>query len=375
MDKEELQEDDSVRGAIEAAMKESAVDETPEQSEPVREEQPEAEASKPDEKPEKVEAADKGVDDEKSEDKPLDPPNRWTKKQKEWFAGLDPKFQAQLIEHDKHIQGDYTRKTQEMAQARQRYGGIEEALAPRREEWQRMGWDDTQAINNILQYWDFASQDPLNFIDHFARERGIDLASHFAPSTDEILQHLNQQGLVDDDVLSDRQNVQLPPQYTQQLEQLAQQQSALQNQLAQQQALWSQQQNSAQEAERQSLFDEISRFANQVDEQGKIKHEFFEDVRDDMSRLLKADMAEDLTDAYEKAIALRPDVRERIEETQAIARERQAAAEAERARKASLSLPGSSTQSVSNAADSDEDLSVGAILRREWQKSMQSGRI
>ena len=61
-----------------------------------------------------VEAESDGPDKEKERDAPLDPPARWTKKQKEWFATLDREFQSKLIDNDKNIQADYTRKMQEI---------------------------------------------------------------------------------------------------------------------------------------------------------------------------------------------------------------------------------------------------------------------
>ena len=70
-------------------------------------------------------------------DKPIDPPARWTKTQKEWFSKLTPDFQRQLVEKDKEIQADYTRKTQEIAQERMRYNAVEQILAPRRADFGR----------------------------------------------------------------------------------------------------------------------------------------------------------------------------------------------------------------------------------------------
>ena len=372
MEKEEI-EDDSVRGMLEAAWKENVSDdETPAES-PSEEPKVTEEGAKP----APVEATEATPEDaEKDPSEPLNPPNRWTKTQKEWFAKLDPKFQGQLIEHDKNIQADYTRKTQEMSLARQRYGGIEEQLAPRRDEWQRLGWSDEQALGNVLQYWDFASSDPMNFIAHFASERGIDLAQAFAPSMQEILQHLEQGDLAG---AEGQGGSQVPPEMQGQLQQLAHQNQMLQQQIAQHQGYFTQQQQAMAQSQQETASQEVARFAQQVDEHGNIMFEFLDELRDDMSRLLRADVAEDLEDAYDMALYRRPDLVDRIEETQAVtqraAEERRQQEEAERARRASLSLGGSSSVAGAAPDDDERNLSVRDIIQREWAKQQQGGRV
>lgn len=376
------EKDDSVRSLLEDAWKESTTDETPTEStpEPVEATEETAAPEETSEKPVEAESSDK-TDEKPEDEKPLDPPNRWTKAQKKWFAGLDRNFQAQLIEHDKGIQADYTRKTQDMAVARQRYEGLEAALEPRREQFQRFGWDDATAVENVMKYWDFASADPLSFIQYFAQERGIDLAQYFAPSAEEIAQYVqSQQGYVDEEGNYVKpQAPQQDPAVMNQLQQLAQQNQMLQQQIQQHNQYIGQYQQSQEERFRTETQTEIERFANETDESGRLKHEFFDEVRMDMSRLLRADMAEDLHDAYEKAISLRPDVRERIAETQSIAQaaaeERKRVEEAERAKRAALSISGDSAVSAKSAPGDDSNLSVRDIIQAEWQRQMSGSRV
>lgn len=108
--------------------------------------------------------------------------------------------------------------------------------------------------------------------------------------------------------------------------------SQLQSQLQQMQS-WIQQQNQQREwQERQALDSEIAKF------QQDPKHTHFEAVRSDMAALLQAGIAQNLEDAYERAIYANPAVRAQVlAEQQAKAdeaRKAEAAQKAQAARKA-----------------------------------------
>ena len=112
----------------------------------------------------------------------------------------------------------------------------------------------------------------------------------------------------------------------------------LQSQLQQMQS-WIQQQNQQREwQERQALDSEIAKF------QQDPKHTHFEAVRSDMAALLQAGIAQNLEDAYERAIYANPAVRAQVlAEQQAAAEEKRRAEAAQKAqaakRSAAVNMP------------------------------------
>ena len=188
----------SVREDLVAAFEAQEVNETEtgavedhsagQQEEPAKEAPAEATNRK---EPEK--AAAEPAKEEPKPDSKLEAPARWTKEEKEEFEALDPDVQRILLNRNKGLEASYTQKMQQIAQERQRYHGLEQALAPHRQTWAGMGMDDATAISQLIGYYQHAQTDPMSFIQQFAEARGIDLASTFAPSAEEILQYLNQQ--------------------------------------------------------------------------------------------------------------------------------------------------------------------------------------
>lgn len=385
----------SVREDIMAAFKDSEVvaEDTPEtpSAEPVAssesEPTPKSDESKPttvhESKPESKADPAKAATD--AEEKAIEPPARWTKEEKEEFAGLDPKIQKILLNRNKGLEATFTRQMQEISQERQRYQGIDQVLAPHRQSWAGTGWSDAQALGTIMGYWQHAQQDPLGFVQRFAEERGIDLASHFAPSTDEILAYLNQQqGGGYDEQGNPLPSIQAPaihPDVKRELETLKQTNQRLMQAVQQQQGYWSQAQQSQTKAAYDAASQDIEAFRNATDETGKPKHEFFDDLRQDMAKLMKAGITDTLEDAYDRAMYMRPDIRAKLQESQELARrlesERRAKEEAERARRAASSVSGSSMAAPDTPDDEDNDDSVRGILAREWrrQRSRESGMI
>lgn len=365
----------SVREDLVAAFEAQEVSETETDTapEPVADQKEEPAQDKSAEAPkaeETKEAAPKNQAVEEEPDGKLEAPERWTKEQKEEFEALDPGIQRILLARNKGLEGSYTKQMQQIAQERQRYHGIEQVLAPHRQSWNGTGWDDATALNNIMGYWQHAQQDPMGFIAQFAEARGLDLASHFAPSTDEILAYLNQQ----DGAGEGTQPSPVHPDVARQMQTLQSETQQLRQQLAQQQGYQSQQQQQRMAQERAEAARLLEEFQSATDESGNAKYEFLEDLRMDMSQLLGNGMAQDLQEAYDKALWMRPDIREkRVESMQMQQRremERQLREEGEKARVASSSVVGSTSTPVPIDED-DGDGSVRSILERQWRAQMQ----
>lgn len=328
-----------------------------------------------------------GARDEKAkpaeggQQKPLEPPARWTKAEKEEFAALDPNIQRVLLARNKGLEQDYTRKMGEVAQERQRYSAIEKILASRREGWQRSGMDDASALNFLMSQWDLAERDPMAFVNTFAQARGIDLASMYAPTAEQLAHYFGQaQGQSGPDSPSPA----VHPLVMQQLEFLSQRQQQLDAALGGQQQHLAAQQQEQERALRQAAASEIQQFASAVDGNGQPLYPFLEDVRGDMARLMQHGFASTLKDAYEQAARIRPDVYAKIEESREIARRREEGQrrqeEAARAKRAGSSISPSPSSSPSPALsgqdDGDEDgLSLRQVIERQFDRARIGSRV
>jgi hypothetical protein len=385
-------DDDSIRGTLEAAFKssresEGEATETPEkepsetaqQADDTKAEKKEEEPKKETEAPKSEASKEEKPETEKKEsddDKPIDPPARWTKEQKEEFALLDPKTQRLLASRNKGLEADYTRKMTEIAQERTRFKAVEDVLASRRSAWQNQGISDADALNSIMSYWDLAQRDPDQFIEIFAQERGMDLAGKYAPSPQELEQYVQQyvQENYDPETgafkQSPSQPASVPPQLQSEIQTLRQQNQLLSQQLGQVQS-WqqetTQQQQQRQQAEAQA---QLAAFESATDETGNSLRPFFQDVKQDMARLMQAGIASTLEQAYEAATYARPDIRAKIEESREIARRREEEAkrreEAARAKLAGSSVSTSSAPAPTPSAD-DEDLSLREMIARQFE--------
>lgn len=344
----------------EAPAAEQKEDSAPKESAEAQDE-PKAEAAgkEPPKDPEKEEKPDK-----------VEAPARWTREEKEEFEALDPNVQRILLTRNKGLESSYTKAMQQVAQERQRYGGIEQAIAPHRQSWNGTGWDDATALNNIMSYWQHANTDPVGFIEQFAQARGLDLASQFAPSTEEILAYLNQ------GEASDVPSPALHPDVARQMETLKNETQQLRQQLAQQQGYISNAEQQRMTQTRSAAAQELDAFQSATDENGNPKHEFLEDLRGDMSQLLNNGIAQTLEEAYDKAMWMRPDIRSKLTESMQLRErremERRIRDEGQKAHVASSALAGTSVTNTPMDEDDVGDGSVRAILEAQWRRQMQN---
>lgn len=308
--------------------------------------------------------------DEDAEKAAAKAPDRWTKEEKEEFDSLDPDVQRILLNRNKGLESSYTQKMQQIAQERQRYSSIEQSLAPHRQTWAPLGWDDATAMQNILGYWHHANQDPLGFIQSFAETRGIDLAEQFAPSTDDILAYLNGQ------TGEGEQAASLHPDVKRQMDALQQQQQQLQQAIQQHQGYIAQNEQQRMQSTRAAAAQELQAFQTATDESGNLKHEFLDDLREDMSRLLETGMAKDLSEAYEKSMWMRPDIRAKVTESMQLRErrdmEKKMRDEGNRAKNAASSLSGGTISAQVEGDSGPADDSVRSILLNEWNRSVRS---
>lgn len=376
----------SIRDELIAAFRSGPEDKTSDTQSAEREGSQDAAPHEPDkeleERPSAAEQRDKSPEAAAKEGKAeqpkaFEPPARWTKEEKEDFLKLDPKIQDILLKRNKGLEAAFTRRMTELAQERQRYSNIEPILAARREQFARSGLDDARALNMVFTYWDQAQRDPIGFIDQFARERGLDLTSIYGPTTEQLMEYIGQGG---DPSQSPGGSPAMHPLVQRQFQELHQQNQMLQQQLAQVgqsvQGWQQQQQQSVQQAARS----EYDAFRNATDESGEPRYPYFEELRSDMAHLMRTGYASNLSEAYDKAQRVRPDIWAKVTEHQELVRrrdeERRRSEEAAKAKRAGSSVSGGgSSLSPPAGGDGEEDLSLRALISKQFAAARAGTRL
>ena len=203
-------------------------------------------------------------------------------------------------EHWKEHQGEFTRKSQEYADYRKRLDPIYEVVKPYESYWQMQGMDTVSGVRQLVTYASELARDPAGMIPKLAQMYGVDLASLVA-----------EQPYVPQEVLSLQQQLQQVQGQFQQLTQYQQQQQYAR------------------------LNQEIQAFQTAVDEQGNPKAPHFERVFDSMVQLANAGLAKSIQEAYDKAVALNPEIQAEVQQQAQQAQAVTRAAEANRALEAS----------------------------------------
>ena len=273
--------------------------------------------------------------DEESTDEPekLSAPEHWSKEHKETFASLAPEAQTFLLERHKAMEGDYTRKSMEVAEIRKNYEPIEQIFATYQADLKAQGITPAEVINRWASVDRFLAEHPAEGIQWLAQSYNIDLGQ-----------------LVEQPVNPE-------------LMQLRQEIHALKGSMSQraQQEQWSKQQTYTQQ---------IESFSTETDEAGNPAHPYFESVVEDMVILAQAEQAAgrtpELKALYERAIWSNPEVRERMlsdqKAEQARKADQEARAKAAKAKKAGKSVSGSPTGSASMS----EDMNLRESLERQF---------
>ena len=223
--------------------------------------------------PEEVEASEGDTDQAETETPevpPLDAPQHWSQADKDRFSAMPRDAQDYVLERDKSMTADYTRKTQEIAHMRQAMEPLDHVLNSVRPQLQRQGMTEAQYVHRLMEADKMLQQNPQGAIQWLASNAGINLEAleqAEMPVADPRLTTLQQQV----------QNLQGHIQTSEE--------RAAQERLA-------------------GLQQSIDGFANEKDESGNLKHPHFEALRVNMGQLMTAGAANSLDEAYQKALRL-----------------------------------------------------------------------
>ena len=150
------------------------------ESESPSEDTPSQESSESSESPEDTVAeATDDADSEGSEpdNQTITAPQSMSAKDREAFYTLPPENQKWISDRVKAQEADYTRKTMEVAEQRKLYDRLEQAIAPRRQQFAMNGMDEGTAIGQLLALSDYADSDPVGFTRYLLEQRGIPVSA------------------------------------------------------------------------------------------------------------------------------------------------------------------------------------------------------
>mgnify|MGYP001826086820 CR=1 FL=1 len=224
-----------------------------------------------------------------TEQEVIEPPHTWPQEWKDAFAAVPPEAQKIMDQQSRLMNRAFTQKMMEVGQDRKKYQGVDQAVQPHIERLQRAGIAPEVAIQRSLAWDAHIQKDPAQGIRDMASAYGVDLNTVIPKEEPERYLTPTERAL-------EEQNKQLAGS----VEQV--QASMAQWQQKQQKAEWDRRQANA-----QSMLEE---FMNAEDEQGNRLHPYIEHVAPMMTQLIQKGMAEGLDDAYTKAVAWTPEIRE-----------------------------------------------------------------
>lgn len=262
----------------------------------------------------------------------IEPPSHWSDKHKELFRSKDADTQKFLLERHKDMEGDYTRKTTEIADQRKAYEELQSALAPYKQIIAAKGIKEIDAIRQLLEVQRRLDTSPKETIELIAKSYGVSLA---APVND-----------ADPDTAGLRAEL---------------------DSIKQSIALRDRQAADAQQA---SLQQTLREFQEAKTEKNEPKHPHFEKVRGVMGALIQSGSAKDLSDAYQQAVYANPELRADLLKAESEATKAKVLADAakhaeEAKRKAIPTGKGAVTQ-----ASEKEPKSLREQLRAEYRATL-----
>lgn len=281
---EPAEQQETLHEALTRQFQESASSES--EAPPVEDAEPEdgqeAEAAEEADEAETAEEADEDESGETVEDEPpLEAPKHWSKDDRALFASQSREAQEFLLRRHNEMQGDYTKKTQEVAELRK-------AVEPYRPMLESMGLTEPQAIQQLLNAQYVLNTQPRQAVEKLAEAYlGADWRKQFSGEVE------------DEDLEPTDPRVANLERTVKELE------SSLRSQ-----------QMAAQNEQVEAAKAAIEEFKAATDDAGQPKYPHFDALQERMGRLISAGVSSSLEEAYEAAVMADPELRkEHLEST------------------------------------------------------------
>lgn len=225
---------------------------------------------------------------------PVSPPPGWSQEAKAEWAKLSPAIQAAVVKREGEVSAGFKQYSDQV----KRHQEIEQVLAPRRQNLQARGLNEGQVINNLFGLADAYENDAANTVSHLIRSsrdpRGT-LAG--------VLQHfgIDPSTLAQSPSAAPTQVPQIDPNW------VVQQAERRATQVAQQQA---NEQLQAYIAQQQIA--EFQKNNPHFERLKPVMGRLMTATHDGQGRMIAPPLAETLPDAYQKALALDPELQAQI---------------------------------------------------------------
>ena len=236
----------------------------------------------------------------------IEAPAHWPAADREMFAKQSPEAKKWLLGRHKAMEADYTRRTQELAGTKRLQESLDEVFKPFKQDMELAGVTMEAAIRQLVAAHAKLRSDPAGGIKWLAESYGIDL-----------------KGVTEGAAAAD------PAGESPTVKALRQQVDSLTGQLKTLTGAQNDQQLNAH-------MSQVQQFAEEKDDQGKPKRPYFDEVAQDVARLIRAARADNqaitLQEAYDSAVWANPTTRAKVLAAQDA--ERRAKEEADRKAKA-----------------------------------------
>lgn len=253
---------------------------------------------------------------------PLEPLEKWPDEFKSSFSELNREAQQFILDRHKELEGDYTKKTQELSDVRNRYERIDKVLEPYAQVLDKQGVDLTPHLGSALQAYFSFMQNPAETLRTLISQA-----------------HLTQDQLFEDDTTD--------PDIR-----------ALRSELNQ----YKQELASLREAPDRSAERQLEEFRSATNEDGSPKYPYFEQLRASMAPLVND--GKSLDDAYKEALWMVPEYRKSQMESEK--KEALKAQEAERLKKVDKAKKAADT-----LPSGDVDTRQGLPKMKGWEGALR----
>lgn len=246
-----------------------------------------------DDEPEATEADDDDDEDD-DDDSPIQAPASWKGDNKKLFEQLPEELQRQVADREAEREKKINSVLEENAD-------IHKALDPYEDRIKQSGMSKGDLMNRLLKAQDYLTSSPLPAMAWLSNSYVKDKAGAEA-----LIKHLSEKhGITTNSNTSDSDDDYTDPKVKQ-----------LQDELAKLRGEIDQKTNTNNEASMQAIKTEIADFAKATDDDGKLKHPHFDQVRTKMAGLIQTGAADDYEQAYEQAIWADPSLRDTLLEDQ-----------------------------------------------------------
>lgn len=304
-----------------------------------------------------------------------EPPAHWSQADKDKFKAQPPEAQTFILDRTKAMEGDYTRKTQEVAHLKKEYGPVDELFAPHRDVMRQKGFSPRSLIEawaNVEQKLAAGPDSAIEVIKGLVGGYNIPVAKIAAAlgvSQAQVAAATAQPGQ-QATAVENGQVVPIPPQVQQIIDSLQQKVNGFEQKFGSIEQREANATRAREVAEETAIETQVNEFKSAVDEKGQSLHPHFDEVYSHMNALAQAALASkqqpfpSLKELYETAVWANPSTREKVLTAKSQQEEKERT-EAARVKAASARRAGSSVTGAPGSGQAPSGRQASELSLRE----------